>query len=45
MIHLDDVTITYDGAAAATLDRVQLRVEEGELCLVVGPTGAGVGGR
>ncbi|WP_372593858.1 ABC transporter ATP-binding protein [Actinotalea sp.] len=41
MIRLDDVTVTYPGAAAPTLRSVDLHIGEGELCLVVGPTGAG----
>ena len=41
MIRLEDVTVTYPGAAVPTLRSVDLHVAEGELCLVVGPTGAG----
>ena len=41
MIRFDEVTFTYDGAAVATLDRIDLSVGEGELCVVVGPTGSG----
>lgn len=41
MIRLERVTVTYDGAAAPALRDVDLQVEEGELCLVVGRTGVG----
>ncbi|MGW3400375.1 ABC transporter ATP-binding protein, partial [Streptomyces zhihengii] len=41
MIRFDDVTVTYDGAGAPTLDRVDLTVPEGELVLLVGPSGVG----
>ena len=41
MIHLDQVGVTYDGATAPVLRDVRLRVEEGELCLVIGHTGSG----
>lgn len=41
MIAFEDVTFTYADADAPTLWSVDLRVAEGELCLVVGPTGAG----
>ncbi len=41
MIEFDRVTITYRDAPAPVLRDVSLRIEEGELCLVVGRTGAG----
>jgi energy-coupling factor transport system ATP-binding protein len=41
MIRFSDVTFTYVGAAAPTLAHVDLLIEEGELCLVVGETGSG----
>jgi energy-coupling factor transporter ATP-binding protein EcfA2 len=41
VIRFDEVTITYDGAAGPVLRDVNLQVDEGELCLVIGPTGAG----
>lgn len=41
MIHFDHVTITYPDATTPTLRDVDLRIDEGELCLVVGPTGVG----
>ncbi|MEX0836508.1 MAG: ATP-binding cassette domain-containing protein, partial [Nitriliruptor sp.] len=41
MIDLDRVTVTYDGAARPSLHDVSLHVPEGELCLVIGPTGTG----
>jgi energy-coupling factor transport system ATP-binding protein len=41
MIRFDDVTVTYAGAQISTLRSVSLTIPEGELCLVVGPTGSG----
>lgn len=41
MITFDQVTIAYDDAPAPALSDVNLTVEEGELCLVVGHTGVG----
>jgi energy-coupling factor transport system ATP-binding protein len=41
VIRFNDVTFTYDGADRPTLDRVDLVVGEGELCVAVGPTGSG----
>jgi energy-coupling factor transporter ATP-binding protein EcfA2 len=41
MIDFDRVTVTYVDAPHPVLRDVTLRVDEGELCLVVGPTGAG----
>jgi energy-coupling factor transporter ATP-binding protein EcfA2 len=41
MIEFDRVTITYADASAPVLRDVNLRIDEGELCLVVGRTGAG----
>ena len=41
MIVFDAVTVTYAGAAAPVLADLSLTVEEGELCLVAGRTGAG----
>jgi energy-coupling factor transport system ATP-binding protein len=41
VIEFDRVTITYSDATAPTLRDVNLRIDEGELCLVVGRTGAG----
>jgi energy-coupling factor transport system ATP-binding protein len=41
VIRFEDVTLTYDGAAAPALRGVDLIVPEGELCLVVGPSGVG----
>jgi energy-coupling factor transporter ATP-binding protein EcfA2 len=41
MIEFDRVSVTYPGEPAPTLAHVSLRVEEGALCLVVGPTGSG----
>jgi energy-coupling factor transport system ATP-binding protein len=41
VIHFDQVGVSYEGAAAPVLRGVRLRVEEGELCLVIGHTGSG----
>jgi len=41
VIQLDQVSVTYDGADAPVLRHVDLRVEEGELALVIGRTGIG----
>ncbi|MEU9983252.1 ABC transporter ATP-binding protein, partial [Streptomyces sp. NPDC050856] len=41
MIRFDNVTVTYAGAAAPTLQDVDLTVPEGELVLLVGPSGVG----
>jgi energy-coupling factor transport system ATP-binding protein len=41
VIEFDRVTITYAGAPAPVLRDVNLRIDEGELCLVVGRTGSG----
>ena len=41
MIRFDGVGVRYEGAANATLQDVDLRIEEGELCVLVGPTGSG----
>ncbi|MFW5469813.1 ABC transporter ATP-binding protein [Knoellia sp. CPCC 206435] len=41
MIELDHVSVTFEGAAAPTLRDVSLRIDEGELVLVVGRTGSG----
>ncbi|WP_432742495.1 ATP-binding cassette domain-containing protein [Streptomyces sp. JH002] len=41
MITFDSVSFRYDGAARPTLAGVDLRVEEGELCLIAGRTGSG----
>ncbi|MFD6425635.1 ABC transporter ATP-binding protein [Streptomyces sp. NPDC060198] len=41
MITFDQVTVAYDDAAQPALREVDLTVEEGELCLVVGHTGVG----
>ncbi|WP_460447678.1 ABC transporter ATP-binding protein, partial [Angustibacter aerolatus] len=40
-VELDRVTVTYAGATRPVLREVSLRVDEGELCLVVGRTGTG----
>jgi energy-coupling factor transport system ATP-binding protein len=41
VIRFEDVTVTYAGAPAPTLQHVDLQIDEGELCLVIGRTGAG----
>ncbi|MHA3704716.1 ABC transporter ATP-binding protein [Jatrophihabitans sp. YIM 134969] len=41
MIRWEQVTVTYADAPQPALRDVDLTVDEGELCLVVGPTGAG----
>ena len=41
MIRFDHVTITYDGAQSPALVDTDLRIDEGELVLVVGRTGSG----
>jgi energy-coupling factor transporter ATP-binding protein EcfA2 len=41
MIRFDQVSITYPNAIAPTLRDVDLSIDEGELCLVVGQTGVG----
>jgi energy-coupling factor transport system ATP-binding protein len=41
MIGFDHVGVSYEGAATPVLRDVNLRIEEGELCLVIGHTGSG----
>ncbi|MEU1051797.1 ATP-binding cassette domain-containing protein [Streptomyces sp. NPDC005876] len=41
MIRFEDVSVTYDGAAGPTVRGVDLEVPEGELVLLVGPSGVG----
>ncbi|MTE18836.1 ATP-binding cassette domain-containing protein [Streptomyces sp. TRM43335] len=41
MIRFDQVSVTYEGAVAPALHGVDLTVDEGELMLVVGPSGTG----
>ncbi|MFD4632614.1 ABC transporter ATP-binding protein [Streptomyces sp. NPDC058284] len=41
MIRFEDVSVTYDGASAPTVRGVDLTVPEGELVLLVGPSGVG----
>jgi energy-coupling factor transport system ATP-binding protein len=41
VIEFEHVGISYDGASAPVLSGVSLRVDEGELCLVIGHTGSG----
>ncbi|MFC7221393.1 ABC transporter ATP-binding protein [Streptomyces polyrhachis] len=41
MIRFEDVSVTYDGAAAPALRGVDLAIPEGELALLVGPSGVG----
>ncbi|MGW4288182.1 ABC transporter ATP-binding protein [Streptomyces sp. NPDC004673] len=41
MIRFEEVAVTYDGAAGPTVQGVDLEVPEGELVLLVGPSGVG----
>jgi energy-coupling factor transport system ATP-binding protein len=41
VIRFDRVSVTYDGAASPVLRDVNLDIDEGELCLVIGHTGSG----
>ncbi|MFG3045925.1 ABC transporter ATP-binding protein [Streptomyces sp. NPDC048241] len=41
MIRFEDVAVTYDGAAEPTVQGVDFEVPEGELVLLVGPSGVG----
>ncbi|MGF1239418.1 ABC transporter ATP-binding protein [Streptomyces sp. 2-6] len=41
MIRFEDVSVTYDGAAEPTVAGVDFEVPEGELVLLVGPSGVG----
>ncbi|WP_414169358.1 ABC transporter ATP-binding protein [Streptoverticillium reticulum] len=41
MIRFENVSVTYDGADTPTLHNADLTVPEGELCLLVGPSGTG----
>ncbi|MFF1353089.1 ABC transporter ATP-binding protein [Streptomyces sp. NPDC058297] len=41
MIRFEDVSVTYDGAVTPTVRNIELDVPEGELVLLVGPSGVG----
>jgi len=41
MINFDNVSITYADATTSVLQRTNLTVPEGDLCLVIGATGSG----
>ncbi|MCI3240012.1 ABC transporter ATP-binding protein [Streptomyces spinosisporus] len=41
MIRFEDVSVTYDGASEPTIQGVDFEVPEGELVLLVGPSGVG----
>ncbi|MFF8091807.1 ABC transporter ATP-binding protein [Streptomyces sp. NPDC016675] len=41
MIRFEDVSVTYDGAAAPTVRGIDFEVPEGELVLLAGPSGVG----
>lgn len=40
-IVFESMSVTYPNAARPTISGVELRIPEGELCVVVGPTGSG----
>ncbi|MEU7134073.1 ATP-binding cassette domain-containing protein [Streptomyces sp. NPDC046261] len=41
MIHFEQVSVSYDGASHRAIADIDLTVPEGELCLLVGPSGVG----
>ncbi|WP_254594681.1 ABC transporter ATP-binding protein, partial [Streptomyces sp. 8P21H-1] len=41
MIRFEDVTVTYDGATRPSVQDIELTVQDGELMLLVGPSGVG----
>ncbi|MFF1723568.1 ABC transporter ATP-binding protein [Streptomyces sviceus] len=41
MIRFEDVSVTYDGASEPTVQGIDFHVPEGELVLLVGPSGVG----
>ncbi|WP_020116047.1 ABC transporter ATP-binding protein [Streptomyces canus] len=41
MIRFEDVSVTYDGASEPTVQGIDFEVPEGELVLLVGPSGVG----
>ncbi len=41
MIEFDHVSVTYPDASKSVLSDVSVRIDEGELCLVIGRTGSG----
>ncbi|MFI1176506.1 ABC transporter ATP-binding protein [Streptomyces melanogenes] len=41
MIHFEEVSVTYEGHEAPTIQQVQLAIPEGELVLLIGPSGVG----
>ncbi|PKV85514.1 ABC transporter ATP-binding protein [Streptomyces sp. TLI_146] len=41
MIHFEEVSVTYEGHEAPTVQQVHLTVPEGELVLLIGPSGVG----
>lgn len=41
MIRFEDVTLRYPSSDLLRLDSATFEIEEGELCLVIGPTGSG----
>ncbi|GGP39799.1 ABC transporter ATP-binding protein [Streptomyces melanogenes] len=41
MIHFEEVSVTYEGHEAPTIQQVQLTIPEGELVLLIGPSGVG----
>ena len=41
MIRFEDITFRYASSETLRLHAVNFEIDEGELCLVVGPTGSG----
>ncbi|WP_329398456.1 ABC transporter ATP-binding protein [Streptomyces melanogenes] len=41
MIHFEEVSVTYEGHTTPTIQHVQLTIPEGELVLLIGPSGVG----
>ncbi|MFI1100144.1 ABC transporter ATP-binding protein [Streptomyces melanogenes] len=41
MIHFEEVSVTYEGHDAPTVQQVHLTIPEGELVLLIGPSGVG----
>lgn len=41
MIHINNLTFTYDGQKEPALSNINLHVERGDICLLFGPSGSG----